>query len=347
MIENRLKMAAQALLKGSAPPIPRRNIPPICQEEVEEAKSFFPLGKFFIFGHARSGTTLLTRLIRVHPFVHCNYQGHFFTRSPFLEGMVASEEMEKWLTRRSNRWNLGRDLSPVVLRAACDFIMERDARRVGKHHSGCVVGDKSPNSLFDGEAVLKLAKIYPDGSLIFIVRDGRDAAISHRFQAFIDRPQHLAGADAQIREEFMLNPESFLNGTKSIFTEKSLRHAAEGWVNNVVETDDAAKHEFGKQYLSLRYEAILASPHEELRRTWRFLGVDPAFNGVYEVLEAELQNNPDADWQHEKAGEVAVAIQKGRLGTWRELFTPRDKLVFKEIAGKTLVEWGYEHNLDW
>ena len=340
-------MAALALLKGNAPPPPRREIPAISHQEVEEAKSFFPLDKFFIFGHARSGTTLLTRLVRVHPHVHCNYQGHFFTRKPLLEGMVSSEEMEKWLARRSNRWNRGRDLSPVVQRAVCDFIMERDARRVGKNFAGCVVGDKSPNSLLDGEAVIKLVKIYPDARLIFIVRDGRDAAISHRFQAFIDRPQHLTHADAQIREEFMRNPESFLNGTKSIFTEKSLRQAAEGWIQNVVETDYTARKMLGEQYLPLHYEAILGSPWEELNRAWVFLGVDPALNGVNEALEAEFQNNPDADWQREKAGWAAEAIQKGRRGTWREIFTPRDQLFFKKIAGRTLIDWGYEQSLDW
>ena len=53
--------------------------------EVAEARTFFPLEKFFIFGHARSGTTMLTRLIRLHPEVHCNYQAHFFTRPPLLE----------------------------------------------------------------------------------------------------------------------------------------------------------------------------------------------------------------------------------------------------------------------
>ena len=33
------------------------DIPAISPEEVVEARSFFPMEKFFIFGHARSGTT--------------------------------------------------------------------------------------------------------------------------------------------------------------------------------------------------------------------------------------------------------------------------------------------------
>ena len=74
----RIKRSAQVLLTGKSEDGKREEIPPINLEEVAEAKKFFPMDKFFIFGHARSGTTLLTRLVRLHPDVHCNYQAHFF-----------------------------------------------------------------------------------------------------------------------------------------------------------------------------------------------------------------------------------------------------------------------------
>jgi len=128
----RLKSATRILLKGDPKNKHRNPIPAITDEEVAEIKQFFPREKFFIFGHARSGTTLLMRLVRLHPDVHCNYQAHFFTRKPLLKSLVDSPEVEEWLTRKSNRWNHGRDLSPLVLRAAADFIMERDAAREGK-----------------------------------------------------------------------------------------------------------------------------------------------------------------------------------------------------------------------
>jgi len=339
---NRLKLAARLLLTGNLPPSTRREVPAITPEEVAEAKAFFPLEKFFIFGHARSGTTLLTRLARLHPQVHCNYQAHFFTRQPLLEALVADEEVGSWLSRRSNRWNQGGDLSALVLRAAADFILERDARKAGKGDPGCIVGDKSPNSLMDGDAVRQLVKIYPDARLVFIVRDGRDAALSHRFQAFIDRPQHLSAEDLRIREAFMSDPAPFQSGRRSIFTGKSLRQAAQGWVHNVVETDRAARNLLGERYLSLRYEDLLASPWEGMSRLWDFLGADVSAPGLREALEAELRQNPDADWQQEKASEIASAMTKGQRGTWRELFTELDRRIFHEIAGKTLADWQYE-----
>jgi len=77
---SRIKSAARILLKGEPKKKSRNAIPAITREEVDEVKQFFPREKFFILGHARSGTTLLMRLSRLHPDVHCNYQAHFFTR---------------------------------------------------------------------------------------------------------------------------------------------------------------------------------------------------------------------------------------------------------------------------
>ncbi len=346
-LSRRLSLAINILIKGVGSSQGQREVPAISAEEVSEAKAFFPLDKFFIFGHARSGTTLLTRLIRVHPMVHCNYQGHFFTRAPLLEALVADPEVGSWLSRRSNRWNQGHDLSPSVLRAAADFIMERDARLAGKSIPGCVVGDKSPNSLLDGEAVRKMVKVYPEARLIFIIRDGRDAAVSHRFQTFIDRQGHLNPEDQRIRQSFSQDPMPFLSGERSIFTEKGIRQAALGWSHNVTDTHQIARQLLGDRYIHLRYEDLLAQPWDEMCRLWTFLGVDVSASELKDVLDAELERNPDADWQQEKAAEIATSLSKGQRGTWRELFTARDRQIFKQAAGETLVDWGYEPDPSW
>jgi hypothetical protein len=337
----RIKLATNAF-RGEFPQgTNQHKVPQITAEEIAEIKAFFPLDKFFIFGHARSGTTLLTRLVRVHPKVHCNYQAHFFTRPPLLQGLVSDERIGEWLSRRSNRWNQGKDMSPLVLRAASDFIMERDAHRVGKGTPDCVVGDKSPNNLLNGASVRLMMKVYPDARLIFIVRDGRDAVLSHRFQTFIDKAQNLSPEDLRIRQDFAQNPAPYLEGQKSIFTEKGLRNSAKGWVKNVVETDAAAKELLADQYYALRYEDLLENPPVIMNNIWAFLSVDTDENGLYQALEEELTRNPDADWQRQKADDIAHAVEKGKSGNWHEFFTPRDKDIFQEIAGDTLAKWGY------
>ena len=337
----RINLATQVLISGKISAGKRDAIPAITKEEVTEAKLFFPMEKFFIFGHARSGTTLLARLVRKHPEVHCNYQAHFFTRPPLLQDLVTDQGVGKWLTRSSNRWNRGRDLSPVVMRAVSDFILERDARQVGKN----VVGDKSPNSLLNGEAVRLLFNIYPDANLVFIVRDGRDAVLSHRFQSFIDNPQHLTKEDEHIYETFIKNPQPFLNGERSLFTEKGITHSAEGWVHNVDETDYWGRELFGERFFSMRFEDLLKHPWNEMVRLWSFLGVKTDITSLDDTVKDELTRNPDADWQQYKAGEIAQVVQKGKHGSWRELFTQRDIQIFEEIAGETQLNWGYESSI--
>ncbi|MDH5506291.1 MAG: sulfotransferase [Anaerolineae bacterium] len=337
----RLKLAAYALRYGSLPVNASSKVIPINPDEAAEARLFFPMPKFFVFGHARSGTTLLARLLRLHPEVHCNWQAHFFTRPPLLKSLVTDPQVADWLSRPSNRWNRGDDLSPVVLRAAADFILERDARRAGKS----VVGDKSPNNLLNGESVTLLRSIYPDARLVFIIRDGRDAALSHRFQNFIDAREQLSKQDIAIRDAFAKDPHSFFEGQRSVFTPKSIREAAQGWVDNVQQTTHLGRELFTERFFTLQYEDLLKAPFEQISKLWQFLGVNP--KGLEDIVVAEMQSNPDAAWQRQKAGAVAANLEKGRRGSWRDLFTPGDKEVFKEIAGETLITWNYEQDLDW
>jgi len=334
----RTKLATKILATGNIrAKQPRESIPAISPEEVLEARQFFPMEKFFIFGHARSGTTLLARLVRVHPEVHCNWQAHFFTRPPTLKTLVADPEVGAWLARRSNRWNRGSDLSPVVLRAVSDYILERDARKAGKR----ITGDKSPNSLLDGQAVHLLHDVYPDARLIFIVRDGRDAALSHRFQTFIDATHHMQKSDFGILEAYLHDARPFLQGERSVFTEKGIRRAAEGWEQNVSTTSKAGKTLFGDNFLTLRYEDLIEHPEDEMRRIWSFLGADTTLPELKKALSTEFDQNPDADWQRQKANEIAQNLQKGQRGSWREMFTRRDRQVFLDIAGTALQSWGY------
>src|SRR5512142_1293740 len=205
---DRVRRAGNILIRGEPQRRPRGLIVPITAEEIAEIKQFFPRDKFFIFGHARSGTTLLMRLVRLHPAVHCNYQAHFFTRRPLLKSLVDTPEAEEWLTRRSNRWNHGRDLSPLVLRAAADFIMERDAAKAGK----MIVGDKSPSSTIHGQAIRDMYSIYPDAKLVYIVRDGRDVLVSERFRNLVEESKYLTPDDRRIIEDLRRDPAPFSDG---------------------------------------------------------------------------------------------------------------------------------------
>lgn len=338
----RLKSAARILLKGEAASHKRAEIPAITAQEVAEIKQFFPREKFFIMGHARSGTTILMRLARLHPEVHCNYQAHFFTRAPMLKSLVDSPEAADWLSRKSNRWNQGRDLSPLVMRVAADFIMERDAAREGKH----IVGDKSPSSSIHGQVVRDTHAVYPDAKLIYIVRDGRDVLISERFRNFVEDSKFLTAEDRRIIEALKVDQTPFTNGTRSIFTDTFIRQIAQRWADDLNEIDGESKRLYSGAYFSLRYEDLLAQPFAEMSKLWAFLGVqaDPA-------LETDIQNemghNLDEEWQAQRNESIASFLPKGKAGNWRNMFSAHDRQIFKEIAGDVLVRWSYEQTQNW
>lgn len=340
---SRFRSAARILLKGDSKKKKRNLIPAITPEELAEIKQFFPREKFFIFGHARSGTTLLMRLVRLHPEVHCNYQAHFFTRQPLLKSLANTPEAEEWLTRKSNRWNQGRDLSPLVLRAAADFIMEREALKEGK----MIVGDKSPSSTIHGQAVRDMHSIYPDAKLVYIVRDGRDVLISERFRNLVEESKFLNAEDKRIIEELRKDQTPFTNGTRSIFTENVIRRVARGWVTNLQETEEEGKRLFGDHYCSLRYEDMLAHPFEELTRLWKFLDVKSIDISLEERIKVEMASNPDEKWQAKRNEGIASFLPKGHAGNWERLFTERDRALFKEVAGDMLIKWNYEKELNW
>ena len=340
---SRFKKATSILFKGEPQKRKRGEIPAITAEEVAEIKQFFPRDKFFIFGHARSGTTLLMRLARLHPEVHCNYQAHFFTRPPSLKSLVNTPEAERWLKRRNNRWNHGRDLSPLVMRAAADFILERDALPTGKR----IVGDKSPSSFVHGQAVRDLHAVFPDAKLVYIIRDGRDVLISERFRNLVEESKFLTPEDKQITEELRKDQTQFTNGKRSIFTEVFLRRVATGWVTNLLEIDDEGQRLFGENYLLLRYEDLLNDPFREITRLWKFLGVKEIDKSLERPVKAEMSSNPDGEWQAQRNDTIASFLPKGQAGNWERLFTAKDKFIFKEIAGEILVKRNYEKDNNW
>ena len=338
----RLKKAARILLKGDPRKSTRNPIPAITPEEVIEIKGFFPREKFFILGHARSGTTLLMRLVRLHPEVHCNYQAHFFTRRPLLKSLVDTPEAEEWLTRKSNRWNHGRDLSPLVLRAAADIIMERDAARVGAR----IVGDKSPSSVIHGQAVRDLHAVYPDARIVYIVRDGRDVIISERFRNFVEESKFLTAEDKRIISDLRLDSAPFNDGRRSIFTETFIRRTASDWANDLQETEDESRRLFGDNFYGLRYEDLLERPFNEMKKVWEFLGVK-ANKSLENTIIEEMSSNPDEAWQSRRNEDIAFFLPKGQTGNWMRLFSEGDKSIFKEVAGEILMRWKYEKDLNW
>lgn len=317
------------------------DLPQLTPADLRDIKNYFPMEKFFLFGHERSGTALLGRLIRTHPDVHCDWTGHFFTHSPtFLELFRDPKLMEKFYDPNF-RWNEGRDSRSLILRALIDFLMEKNAIKLGKK----IVGDKSPNTYANDQAIRYMNAVYPDGKLIYIIRDGRDVLISQRFREFIEFPERLKHADRKIRSDYIRNPDPFFENRRSLFTRAGIERRTKIWERNVRLSIMAGRELLSDRFHTLRFEDLLASPDEEVGKIWEFLGVDPS--GMVDAIQAEMRINPVVSWQAKKNVEQLKTVSKGKKGSWRELFTPYDRKVFKNLAADLLIQFRYEPDDAW
>lgn len=298
-----LRKALRAIAGDQPPGNPV--LSPLSADELAEITEFFPMQKFFVFGQPHSGGGLLARLLSLHPDLHCGSGAHFFTRQPVLTELFASPEQPSALP------------SAAALRAMADFLLERQTHRLGK----TVAGDQSPNELA-GRAVQEMASLYPDASLIQIVRDGRDVLVKQRLQ-------ELTGSTTAGRRREHDRPADNV----AIFAPGWLAEAAAAWANGVSETDQLGHQRYGECYFSLRYEDLMARPFDMLAKVWAFLGLsaDGLETRVTRVLE----------------GDDEAALDKNPQAMWRQFFTAGDKNIFKESAGAVLAKWGYESGAEW
>ncbi len=171
--------------------------------------------------------------------------------------------------------------------------------------------------------------------------------ISERFRNFVEESKFLSAEDRKTMDALRRDPEAFATGKRSLFTPAFIRRMASSWVTDVSEVEAEGKRLFPTAFLTLRYEDLLREPFEEMSKVWRFLGVKRIAAGLAKDVQNEMSSNPDEEWQTRRNEDIASFLAKGQAGNWRMLFTAADKRQFKEVAGATLVKWGYEKDLDW
>jgi hypothetical protein len=311
------------------------DLAPLTAGQLAEVQTFFKRKKFFIFGYPRSGKTMLARLVRIHPEVHCNWHARFFHEHRDLIQHLDVPSLEQWLERNSNHWTHDQNLTVPMIRIICDFVLERDAERAGKP----IVGDETPNHN-NGAAVERLQRVYPDARLLWVVRDGRDAVLFRRLQLFIDKPQSLSTAEIAVRDALREDKEKFFQEGCSIFTPAWLQQFAKGWAANASETDAAARALFGDQYLALRYEDLLTDPVAWMKRVWSFLGAGD--KNLDSEIRAQVDDNADAAWHAQKDPALVDGLHSAEIEAWRRVFTPEDLVLFESLAGAELEAWGYD-----
>jgi hypothetical protein len=164
-------------------------------------------------------------------------------------------------------------------------------------------GDKTPLYV---RYIPQLLAIFPQAQFIHIIRDGRDATLSSRAKW---------GATYRYMDVYYL-----------------LRN----WQRNV-NAGHAARHTMPEaQYMSIRYEELVAEPQALLSQVCNFLGesFEPAML-KHTQLARQVGGGIDGHV------EVQAAVHKLSVNRWQREMTPFEKRLADALVGDMLLEMGY------
>ena len=265
---------------------------------------------YLIVGSFKSGTTWLQKLLNAHPAICSQGEAWFFDNLLAYINMA----LEKYSSEKMPALH---QLKPEQINNIFKTSMfEYISNWPGIERAQCIV-EKTPNNSFK----LPLIKeILPQVKVIHIARDGRDVVTSSWFHQFRDKP------------DWFLQYENDFNGFVKYWTE-------EIWMKANRKCLDF-KAEYPQDYLSIKYEDLIESPHTALTNLITSMGIDSDDTSVEQCLEAASFEKMS---KGRKSGEEDKNsfFRKGIAGDWQNHFQENDLQTFNKIAARMMSRLGY------
>ena len=272
---------------------------------------------FFVGGLPRSGTTWVMHLLDAHPRLCCIGEAGFFNFLATRFGEVFSS-YNTFAGPQNDRKMIpvkGFDglSSRRVFETAIVEIIRANTPKDLRRLEG--LGEKTPDNLMCLEA---LWNNVPDARFIHIIRDCRDVAVSgwERFQPNLDNWSSRADYAADM---------------------------AGAWRDRIEKARRLAAEQPPQLYHELRYEDLLAVPHDEAAKLFKFLTVADDTQTVETAVAATRfeklsggRKNGEADQSDSRAH-----FRKGVSGEWRGEFSTEENSRVWQVAGPLLDDLGY------
>jgi len=165
--------------------------------------------------------------------------------------------------------------------------------------------------------------------VVYIVRDGRDVAVSYYFYAikfgYVNKETKF--------EDFLL---SFNNETMGDFVSWSSHVSS--WMNNA-----------RKEILLIRYEDMKANPAYELSRFLKFADIPVEQDRLDKAVESSdfanmqsLEKRQSESFERFKDSDPTIQfVREGQVGTWRNFFTDQQLADFIDYHGSVLEHLNY------
>ncbi|MFZ1431082.1 MAG: sulfotransferase [Geminicoccaceae bacterium] len=270
----------------------------------------------FVVGAARSGTTLMHRMLHAHPDIAIMDEAAYFEGilkvRPVLPDLQADGAVERFFDllpriQHIQHWS-GMDevLAEVKTRLAADpapsygrfYLLLMDA--LARQNGATRCGDKTPENV---RYLPELAVMFPGCQIIHMIRDPRG----------------------------------------NIASRLKLEWASDDVMSNAVKwkLDVRAGRRFGKTaaagtYLEVRYEDLVGAPEATLQRVCAFLGEPyrPEMLSFYKSRSVLFKNEP---WKDTTFAPVTTDY----IETWRKSLSNGQLQLIELIVGADLRELGY------
>jgi len=277
-----------------------------------------------MIGAERSGTTLVMAMLGCHPRIAVPEVVWYYSRfRPYLHtyGDLARDENFRTLADemvhglKTPYW--GMKVNPrTIVDEIIDSVRERSFaglycamfERFARENGGKPRwGEKTPYNLF---FIGEILEDFPNAQFIFITRDGRDASVDYLESSF---------------------------GPTNIFV------AAEIWAmcQNAVKPWRKKLAPKG-QWMDIKYERLVREPLTVLQEACDFLGekYNPC---MLEFHKTNLAKARGATRDHKPLGHP---VSDKYVGIYKDLLSRRDQRIFAHVAGKELVEEGYDLDVE-
>jgi hypothetical protein len=285
----------------------------------------------FLVGAGRSGTTLLYKLLCLHPDVAyiSNYENRF---SILPKGWASALTVRSTQAKLSAWFNQGNayfvqrpwakklistpvEGEPVYARSGIPLHPEKDYRpdsetcnRLRDHFEKIRVASNSAVLLSKRTAnnrrIPTLCEIFPQAKFIHLIRDGRDVAHSLSHVEWWE--DHVLWWDGRRARDL----ES--NGAQR------LALCARNWVYEIAELRKSLASVPEGQVHELRYEDLLANPQRQLADVLKFLDLPSSAEFLQAVDSLQLASRPSR-WPQAWAKAQLASVLQEELPTLRQL----------------------------
>lgn len=270
----------------------------------------------FLFGMERSGTTLLSMMVGAHsriavPLATTGMWIHFGQQISSNGKFETKEQLNDLIDdilghERIELWDaeLDRDriLENLPLGDYGAVICRVQAEYARKK-------DKAYWANIDIATLDQMDLVnqwVPDARFVHIVRDGRDVALSHQTMPY--------GAG-------------------------NIAECARAWKMRIGTSVKMGRILGPDRYHVLRFEDLVLDSETVLRKLCRFLGVafDPSMLRYSEMADDKIPDSRRWLWP-----EISKPPQNAKVDRWRHAMSRSQRIVFEDVAGDSLREWGYE-----